>query len=335
MSKSGEGSACFLQGSGCRMDPGAVCTIRRPPQSCDVRADWLRVCGGCHVRLSKGDGPMLRAAVRGEAQAATPHTSRKRPLPGQQQETIGEEEEGTSAKEADTFRGFAVGVTQVYGEGGMFPNLPAGVKMLIAGAHCTLKRLTDAQEGGPPVLEASDNYATKAVRRTGVGGGRGVITELVAQIFGVSTRTVSRAVAECGWNGKEDVKIREPLAPGPYAITPHGAKLKYERDRLRTVEAYDEMRTSGDSITAPLMALALSDDGDAAAYAPMELGDPSDGEEEHCPEDCADDREVTPAAYFKCYRRMKACGFTWAKAEYDWLKERLTDYNVGWISCYA
>ena len=95
------------------------------------------------------------------------------------------------------------------------------------------------------------------------------------------------------------------------------------------------MRAIGESITVPLMALALSDDGDAAAYAPMELGDPSDGEEERYPEDCAEDREVTPAACFKCYRRMKACGFTWAKAEYDWLKERLTEYNVGWISGYA
>ena len=289
MSKGGEGSDCFLQGSGCRTDPGAVCTLRRPPQSCDVRADWLRVCGGCHVRLTKGEDPQLRAAVRGEAHAATPHTSRKRPFPGDQRDQIGGEEEGIEAKEADTFRGFSAGVTQVYGDGGLFPKIPAGVKMLIAGAHATLKKLTEGREGGPPDLAASEKYTANALCRRGGGGGRGVVTELVAQIPGVSTRTVSRAVAECGGNGKEGVKIREPLAPGPYTITPHGSKSKYECEHRKMVDAYNGMRENGETITAPLMAPALADDGDAAAYAPMELGGPSDGEEARYPEDCEED----------------------------------------------
>ena len=80
------------------------------------------------------------------------------------------------------------------------------------------------------------------------------------------------------------------------------------------------------------MALALADDGEAAAYAPTELEDPSDGEEERYPEECEEDREVAPASYFKCYRRMEAIVFTWANDEYDWVKKRLTEYNVGWIS---
>ena len=32
---------------------------------------------------------------------------------------------------------------------------------------------------------------------------------------------------------------------------------------------------------------------------------------------------------------MRPFGFKWAKAEYEWARERLTDYNAGWISGYA
>ena len=32
---------------------------------------------------------------------------------------------------------------------------------------------------------------------------------------------------------------------------------------------------------------------------------------------------------------MRALGFKWAKEEYEWLRERLTDYNIGWVSGYA
>ena len=53
---------------------------------------------------------------------------------------------GNAAKEDDTFRGFSAGATQVYGDGGLFPEIPAVVKMLIAGAHATLKKLTEWRE---------------------------------------------------------------------------------------------------------------------------------------------------------------------------------------------
>ena len=32
---------------------------------------------------------------------------------------------------------------------------------------------------------------------------------------------------------------------------------------------------------------------------------------------------------------MRVFGFKWAKAEYEWLREGLTDYNIGWISGYS
>ena len=32
---------------------------------------------------------------------------------------------------------------------------------------------------------------------------------------------------------------------------------------------------------------------------------------------------------------MRAFGYKWAKAEYEWIRERMTDYNIGWISGYA
>ena len=86
------------------------------------------------------------AAVRGPAHLATPFVSRKR----QRQEDAGDADadagagsEGEIGKEADTFRGFAHGVTRVYGEGALFPTLPAGVTMLIAGAHDPIKKLTE------------------------------------------------------------------------------------------------------------------------------------------------------------------------------------------------
>ena len=47
------------------------------------------------------------------------------------------------------------------------------------------------------------------------------------------------------------------------------------------------------------------------------------------------ERGVTKSEYSKCYRRMRAFGFKWAKAECERLREGLTDYNIGWISGYA
>ena len=32
---------------------------------------------------------------------------------------------------------------------------------------------------------------------------------------------------------------------------------------------------------------------------------------------------------------MRHFGFRWAKSEYDWIKERLTDYNLGWANGYS
>ena len=158
----------------------------------------------------------------------------------------------------------------------MFPKIPAGVKILIAGARAILKKLTDGREGEPPDLSVIDKYIAKELRRRGGGGGRGVVAEIVAQIFGVSTRMGSRAVAERGGNRKEGAKIRDPLAPGPYAITPNGAKSKYEWGHMKMVGAYLGIRENGETITSPLMALALAEDGEEAACAPMELGGPSD-----------------------------------------------------------
>ena len=62
------------------------------------------------------------------------------------------EDEGNAAKEADTPRGYSAGVTQVYGDGGLFPKIPAGVKIPIAGAHDTLETLTEERDGEPPDL---------------------------------------------------------------------------------------------------------------------------------------------------------------------------------------
>ena len=48
--------------------------------------------------------------------------------------------------------GFATGVTRVYGEGGLPPTLPAGVKMLISGAHETLEKLTEKDATGSRIF---------------------------------------------------------------------------------------------------------------------------------------------------------------------------------------
>ena len=46
------------------------------------------------------------------------------------------------------------------------------------------------------------------------------------------------------------------------------------------IHAYNAMRGSGKAVSVTLMALALTDAGVAAAYAPMELDEPSECEEE-------------------------------------------------------
>ena len=125
------------------------------------------------------------------------------------------------------------------------------------------------------------------------------------------------------------------------------------------VDAYNQMMGRGETAAVPLVALALTSTGGEATYAPMELDGYSDGEEwstdafqEYLPpapsyEPHAEDSErdiphiedekqaVDVASYFRCYRKMGIFGFGWTKAEYDWLEERLTDYNIGRINGYA
>ena len=103
------------------------------------------MCGFCYLRLRKGHDLSPMAAVRG-AHSATPHVSRKRPTPGDaaEPEAGGAPELDASGEgESGTFKCFAPGVTRVYGEGGLFPTIPAGVQMLIYGARETLNRLTE------------------------------------------------------------------------------------------------------------------------------------------------------------------------------------------------
>ena len=84
------------------------------------------------------------AAVRGEAQAATPNLRRKRPAPGDDaQPEAGGAPVLDLAKEAIDIEGCTPGVTRVYEEGGLFQATPSEVKILIYGAHETLKRLTE------------------------------------------------------------------------------------------------------------------------------------------------------------------------------------------------
>ena len=41
------------------------------------------------------------------------------------------------------------------------------------------------------------------------------------------------------------------------------------------------------------------------------------------------------AAYVRIYRMMGKFGFRWAKSEYDWITDRLADYNLGWAKGYS
>ena len=116
-----------------------------------------------------------------------------------------------------------------------------------------------------------------------MGGGRGAVTELVAEIFGVSTGTETRAIQDFGGEKGQDsrcAKIRDPLPPGPYALAQAGYNFKYEEERRKMVQSYGDMRASGETVNVPAMALSLTEEGGAAAYAPMEMGDPPDEEVE-------------------------------------------------------
>ena len=117
MTARGAGAECFPQGSGYRTESDQECTPRRPPQSCEVRAEWLRVCGSCYPRLGKGLEADLLAAVRGDVQPEMPFVSRKIPLSSDSDNPEAEKAPATGqAKEAESFKGLVHGATRVYGE---------------------------------------------------------------------------------------------------------------------------------------------------------------------------------------------------------------------------
>ena len=115
-----EGGDCSLRSRGFRAQPEAECPTRRPPNECEVREEWVRVCGSCHRRLKRKQDLELLAAVRGDTQQATPHVVRRRPTPcavlRSQAEPRPEEHE---PKGAETYKGFIHGVSRVYGDGGV------------------------------------------------------------------------------------------------------------------------------------------------------------------------------------------------------------------------
>ena len=212
MSASGRGPDCCLQGAGCRTAPVQVRMTRRPPHVCDVRADRLRVCGGCYIRLGRGKEPGLMAAVRGHAQLATPFVSRKRPRQedaGDADADAGAGSEGEIGKDADTFVGFVHGVTRVYGEG----PCPA-TSGWRQDAHCRRPRESKAarRKGRrqQPDIFAGERYAAKPKQRRGGDGGAGVVAALVSQISGAPTRTAKRVPVECAGRKKGEAKIRGP-----------------------------------------------------------------------------------------------------------------------------
>ena len=127
-------------------------------------------------------------------------------------------------------------------------------------------------------------------------------------------------------------------------MTPGGYKKKYEEEHAKMVEAYGEMRAIGETFNVPLMALSLTNDGEAASYVPIRLDEPSDEDEERggvLPdeqivsgnEDAG--RGVATSSYCRFYRRIRPRGFMWANAECEWLSGILTDYNIGWLAGYA
>ena len=149
----GEGGAYFsLHSRGCRTMPETECSMRRPPNECEVRAEWVWVFGSFHRRQKRKQCPALLASVRGDTQQATPQVFRKRPTASavlrRQEELHAQERE---PKEAETYKGSIPGASRVYGDGGVSPSLPVGVRMLIAWAHATLKRLTKRDGENDPI----------------------------------------------------------------------------------------------------------------------------------------------------------------------------------------
>ena len=164
------------------------------------------------------------------------------------------------------------------------------------------------------------------------------------------------------WRVEEPKKeIKEHERRGPYVLEEAGVQAKYADEREKIVIAYNRLTSRGESVVVPSMAVDLTPGGDASAYAPMGLGDSPEDEEEqekprtdlpympHAPgvgsaveselgqleEADEEKRRRDAAVYFRAYRRMRRFGFRWAKSEYDWIKENLTDYNLGWTNGYS
>ena len=63
-------------------------------------------------------------------------------------------------------------------------------------------------------------------------------------------------------------------------MTEDGYMSNFDEGHKNLVHAYSDLRESGKTVSARLVALALTDSGEAASYEPMELDDPLEGEEE-------------------------------------------------------
>ena len=174
----------------------------------------MRVCGGCYRRLGRSAEPELEAAVRCETEQATPHVSRKRQAAGgAREENAIAAEPNHGPNETETYSGFSQRVTKVYGEGCFHPPT-SGVKMLITGSRDTTHEMTTAGAGGQRKLTVAESYREDI--RVGISGGaKGLVTRLVARIFGVYEGTFARCVTECGdgKNPKKKIKAQERRCP--------------------------------------------------------------------------------------------------------------------------
>ena len=73
------------------------------------------------------------------------------------------------------------------------------------------------------------------------------------------------------------MRIRGPRPPGPYDATPIEYTKKYEEeDHTKMTQDYEEMRSAGETVAAPLMEIELTNDGASDACVPMALEEPSD-----------------------------------------------------------
>ena len=184
--------------------------MRKPPKDIGVRAEWVRICGGSYRRLGRSAGPELAAAVRCEAEQATPNVCRRRQAAGTaREENANATEPRHEPKETETYSGSVPRVTKVYGCGGLSPLLPVEVEMLLSGARDTLKEMATSGADGHRKLTVSESYREEL--RVGISGGaKGLVTPLVSRIFGVSDGAVARCVTECE-DGENQRKKLKPM----------------------------------------------------------------------------------------------------------------------------